>query len=103
MWLSPEPFVYETSFGGAERALAGRSVLRFSTKAQALALGRNLAKAMPAVTYSVYRLTDDEMRLENSFPKAVNVEGARVRFRRRKPKTGGADDSLLGVGGMGDE
>ena len=103
MWFSPAAFVYETSFGGAEKALAGRSALRFNTKAQALALGRNMAKVNPAVSYSVYRLRDGEMRLENSFPKAVNVEGARIKFRRRAPKLGGADDSLLGVGGMSDD
>ena len=104
MWYSPAAFVYEAAYGGAERAVAGRSALRFSTKTQALALGRNLAKAAPdGLTYSVFRLVDGEMRLENSFPKAVNVEGARIRFRRRTPPTGGADDSLLGVGGMGDD
>ena len=26
-----------------------------------------------------------------------------IRFRRRAPRTGGADDSRLGVGGMGDD
>ena len=103
MWYSSEPFVYETMYGGAERALAGRSVQRFSTKAQALAMGRNLLKSAPGVTYSVYRLADGDMLLENSFPKRINVEGARIKFRRRKPKSGGADDSLLGVGGMGDD
>ena len=103
MWFSPEPFVYETSYGGADKSLAGRRALRFSTKAQALAQGRNLAKAAPAVTYSVYRIADGAMVLENSFPKAVNFEGARIKFRRRKTRTGGADDALLGVGGMGDE
>lgn len=104
IWYSPEPFIYETNYGGAERALAGRNALRFSTKAQALALGRNLVKAAPAgVTYSCYRLSEDEMILENSFPKAVNYEGARIKFRRRQAKTGGADDTLLGVGGMGDD
>ena len=64
MWYAPAPFVYETSYGGAEQAPAGRSVLRFSTKAQALALGRLLAKGSPSVTYSVYRLGDGEMSLE---------------------------------------
>ena len=103
IWFAKEPFVYETSYGGADQALAGRNAMRFSTKAQAMALGRNLEKASPGVTYSVYRITDGEMRCENSFPKAVNVEGARIKFRRRQPKTGGADDSLLGVGGMSDD
>ena len=103
MWFSNTPFIYETSYGGAEKALAGRNAVRFSTKAQALALGRNLLKAQPSVTYSVYRLADGDMRLENSFPKKVNVEGARIKFRKRRPKTGGADDSLLGVGGMSDD
>lgn len=83
MWFSKVPFVYEAPYGGAAQAPAGRSVLRFSTKAQALALGRNLAKVQADVSYSVYRLRDGEMRLENSFPKAVNAEGARIKFRRR--------------------
>ena len=103
MFFSPEPLLFESSYGGAERALAGRSFKRFSTKAQALAFGRNLLKASPKVTYSVYRLADGEMICLASFPKAVNVEGARIKFRRRTPKTGGADDTLLGVGGMGDD
>jgi len=37
------------------------------------------------------------------FPKRINAKGAKVKFRRRKPRTGGAGDSLLGVGGMGDD
>ena len=43
------------------------------------------------------------MRVLGSFPKRVNVDGARIRFKRRQPRTGGADDTLLGVSGMGDD
>jgi len=68
-----------------------------------MALGRKLVVASPDVSYSVFKLVDGAMELKGSFPKNVNVEGARIKFRRRRPPTGGADDSLLGVGGMGDD
>lgn len=105
IWNSPEPFVYETLYGGAEQAPFGRSALRFETFAQALALGRKLQVASPRIQYNVYEiLPEGTMELKGSFPKSVNAEGARVRFRRRTPRTGGADDgTLLGVGGMGDD
>ena len=104
MWLSPVPFVYETLYGGAEHSPVGRQAVRLSTLNQALALGRNLEKANPSITYSVYTLGDGEMRLKGSYPKGVNADGARIKFRRRKPRTGGSnDETLLGVGGMGDD
>lgn len=104
MWLSPAPFVYETLYGGADESPAGRQAVRLNTKAQALALGKNLAKSNPAITYSLYKLDGGDMLLQSSFPKTVNVEGARVKFRRRRPRTGGSnDETLLGVGGMGDD
>lgn len=103
MWLSPVPFVYETLYGGAEHAPIGRQAVRLTNFAQALALGRNLEKANPQITYSVYQLGDGEMILKGSYPKRVNADGARIKFRRRRPRTGGADDTLLGVGGMGDD
>jgi hypothetical protein len=97
------PHADETAYGGAERAPAGRTALRLSTLAQALALGRKLEKASSAVTYSVFKLEDGRIDLKGSYPKRVNAEGARVQFRRRQPRTGGADDTQLGVGGMGDD
>ena len=104
MWFTPNPFVYETLYGGAEMCELGRYTARLATKQQALALGANMLKANADVTYSVYKLGDGDMKLLSSFPKGVNAEGARVKFRRRTPKTGGADDgTLLGVGGMGDD
>lgn len=103
IWYSPAPFVYENSFGGADLAPLGRSTARFSTLAQALALGRKLEAASKGITYSVYKLGDGEMELKGSYPKRINAEGAKVKFRRRKPKTGGAEDRILGVGGMGDD
>ena len=105
IFYSPTPFVYETPYGGAERALAGRQALRFNTKLQAMSTGEKLLRAQPAVTYSVYKLTSDQgMILQGEFPKRVNAEGAVVKFRRRRPPTGGSDDgTLLGVGGMGDD
>lgn len=39
------------------------------------------------------------MRLKGTYPKGVNVQDARIKFRKRKPKLGGADEALLGVGG----
>ena len=45
------------------------------------------------------------MRLKGSYPKKVNVDGAKVKFRRRTAKKG-FGDTLLGaggVGGMGDD
>jgi hypothetical protein len=96
--------VYESLYGGADESPAGRQAVRLSTKAQALALGKNLAKANAALTYSLYKFgSEGDMNLLGSFPKRVNAEGARVRFRRRRPRLGGADDALLGVGGMGDD
>ena len=104
MWYTPQPIVYETLYGGAEQCSLGRHTTRLSTKLQAITLGKKLVKACDRVTYSVYKLDDGEMRLLGAYPKGVNVEGARIKFRRRQPKTGGADDgTLLGVGGMGDD
>ena len=82
IWSSTESFVYETLYGGAERSAAGRRALRLNTKAQALALGRQLAKASPSVKYSVYKMGEEGMVLLGSYPKRVNAEGARIRFRR---------------------
>ena len=39
------------------------------------------------------------MRLKGTYPKGVNAQDARIKFRKRKPKLGGADEALLGVGG----
>ena len=104
MWYTPRPFVFETLYGGAEQCALGRHTVRLSTKLQAITLGKNMVKACDQVTYSVYKLSEGDMRLLGSYPKGVNVEGARVKFRRRQPRTGGADDgTLLGVGGMGDD
>ena len=105
MWFTPKPVVYETLYGGAEQCGLGRHAARLSTKLQAVTLGKKLVKACDEITYSVYQLEGEGgMRLLGSFPKGVNVEGAKVKFRRRAPKTGGADDgTLLGVGGMGDD
>ena len=95
------PFIYETAYGGADRAPAGRSALRFSTLAQAHALGKKLEKASADVAYSIFKIDDGDMVLKGSYPKRVNAEGATIRFRRRRrPPTGGADDTRLGVGGM---
>ena len=87
---------------GAEAPL-GRGAVRTSTLTQAMAMGRKLIASQPRVTYNVYRLIGGRMELKGSYPKRVNAEGARIRFRRRRPRTGGADDSSLGVGGMGDD
>ena len=104
MWYTPQPIVYETLYGGAEQCALGRHTVRLSTKLQAITLGKKLVKACDRVTYSVYKLDGVDMRLLGSYPKGVNFEGARIKFRRRQPKTGGADDgTLLGVGGMGDD
>jgi len=104
MWYTPRPIVYETLYGGAEQCALGRHTVRLNTKLQAITLGKKLVKACDEVTYSVYKLAEGDMRLLGSYPKGVNVEGARVKFRRRTPRTGGADDgTLLGVGGMGDD
>jgi hypothetical protein len=103
IWNSPEPFVYENNSGGADLAPLGRSTARFSTLAQALALGRKLEAASRRITYCVYLLGDGEMELKGSYPKQVNAVGAKVKFRKRKPRTGGAEDRQLGVGGMGDD
>jgi hypothetical protein len=103
VWYSPAPFVYETLYGGAAQAPLGRSAVRVSTLVQAHALGRKLSQSAPSVTYNVYKLAGSEMELKGSYPKGVNAAGARIKFRRRRPPLGGADDSLLGVGGMGDD
>ena len=104
MWYTPQPIIYETLYGGAEQCAFGRHAMRFNTKLQAMTLGGKLVKACDRVTYSVYKLGDGEMKLLGSYPKPINFEGARVKFRRRQPRTGGADDgTLLGVGGMGDD
>ena len=42
IWFSPSSFIYETPYGGAEKSPAGRSVVRLSTLAQALAFGKRL-------------------------------------------------------------
>ena len=42
IWFSPSSFLYETPYGGAEKSPAGRSVVRLSTLAQALAFGKKL-------------------------------------------------------------
>lgn len=103
MWFSPEPFVYETSYGGADKSPMGRSVERFRTLHQALAFGKKLEASMPMITYSIYKMQDGNMEIKGTYPKKVNADGARIKFRKRKPPTGGADDALLGVGGMGDD
>ena len=104
MWYTPMPMVYETLYGGAEQCGLGRHTMRVATKLQAMTLGKKLTKANSLVTYSVYKLGNGDMRLLGSFPKGVNFEGARIKFRRRQPRTGGAnDETLLGVGGMGDD
>jgi hypothetical protein len=104
MFFTPMPFVYETAYGGAERADVGRSALRFGTLAQALAIGRKLQCTAPeGFSYTVYKMGDGVMELKGAYPKRVNAEGARIKFRRRQPRTGGADDARLGVGGMGDD
>ena len=51
----------------------------------------------------VYKMEDSSMQLKGTYPKAVNAQDARIKFRKRKPKLGGADETLLGVGGMGDD
>ncbi len=104
IWSADAPFVYEGLHGGAEHAPLGRGGARFATLAQALAMGKRLEAGLPSISYGVFVLEDDgTMRLKGSFPKRVNAEGAVIRFRRRAPRTGGADDSRLGVGGMGDD
>ena len=104
MWFSPEPFIYETPYSGAERSPAGRSVVRLSTLAQALAFGKKLEANNPSVTYSIYKMEDSKMQLKGTYPKAVNVQDARIKFRKRTPRLGGSnDETVLGVGGMGDD
>lgn len=103
VWLSDQPFVYETLYGGASQAPLGRSAARTNTLMEALTFGKKLVASQPRVTFNVYKVVGGEMQLVGTFPKRVNAEGAIVRFRRRKPRLGGADDSLLGVGGMGDD
>lgn len=103
IWSAPQPFRYEALGGFVEWCETGRSATRLSTLTQAHAFGKNLLKAQPLVTYSIYVLGDGSMNLKGSFPKKVNAEGAKIKFRRRKPRTGGADDQQLGVGGMGDD
>jgi hypothetical protein len=103
IWSASTPFRYEALGGFVEWCETGRSAQRLSTLAQAHSLGKLLLKAEPSVTYSIYKLGDGEMSLQGSYPKKVNAEGARIKFRRRKPRLGGADDQQLGVGGMGDD
>ena len=104
MWFSTEAFVYETPYGGAERSPAGRSVVRLSTLAQCVAFGKKLEASAPSVTYSIYKMENSNMRLKGTYPKTVNAEDARIRFRKRQPRLGGAnDETVLGVGGMGDD
>ena len=74
---------------------------------QALAQGRRLEAGSDAVSYSIFELdkNDGSMQLKGSYPKKVNVDGAKVKFRRRTAKKG-FGDTLLGaggVGGMGDD
>ncbi|EOD07941.1 hypothetical protein EMIHUDRAFT_217946 [Emiliania huxleyi CCMP1516] len=75
MWFTPMPFVYESLYGGAEMCELGRHTVRLSTKQQALTLGSKMRKGNAAVTYSVYKLGDGEMRLLGSYPKGVNADG----------------------------
>ncbi|KAL3919739.1 MAG: hypothetical protein SGPRY_005524 [Prymnesium sp.] len=103
VWSSECPFVYETLYGGAEEAASGRGAVRTSTLVQALTLGKRLVSSQPNLTYNIYKLMDGTMQLMGSYPKRVNAEGAVIRFRRRRPRSGGADDNLLGIGGMGDD
>ena len=102
MWFSTQPFVYESFLGGAAEAPAGRSAMRVSTLAQALALGRRVEQAA-GIEWSVYKLDDGTCTLKASFPKRVNVGGAKVKFRRRRAKDGSLLDGPFGVGGMGDD
>ena len=44
-------------------------------------------------------MEDSSLRLKGTYPKGVNAQDARIKFRKRKPKLGGADEALLGVGG----
>ena len=37
--------------------------------------------------------------IKGAYPKGVNAQDARIKFRKRKPRLGGADETLLGVGG----
>jgi hypothetical protein len=130
IWFSPSSFIYETSYGGAEKSPAGRSVVRLSTLAQALAFGKKLEAGVGrpgGFSYSVgpttpillalaltltltfphprprpkqvYKMEDSSLRLKGTYPKGVNAQDARIKFRKRKPKLGGADEALLGVGG----
>mmetsp|Transcript_4918 Transcript_4918/g.9573 ORF Transcript_4918/g.9573 Transcript_4918/m.9573 type:complete len:201 (-) Transcript_4918:150-752(-) len=104
IWFSPSSFIYEMPYGGAEKSPAGRSVVRLSTLAQALAFGKRLeVNAGNGFTYSVFKMEDGDMWLKGTYPKAINAQDARIKFRKRKPKLGGADEALLGVGGMGDD
>jgi len=106
IWFSPSSFLYETPYGGAEKSPAGRSVVRLSTLTQALAFGKRLEAGVGrpgSFSYSVYKMEDSSMQLKGTYPKAVNAQDARIKFRKRKPKLGGADETLLGVGGMGDD
>ncbi len=82
----------------------GTGALRLDTVDQALALGKNLVRDGPeGLRYSIYKFSDDGAELRGLYPRRVNAVGARIRFRRRSPPTGGADDARLGVGGMGDD
>lgn len=103
VWLSDAAFVYETLYGGAAEAPIGRGAARTSTLIQALSLGKKLVASRPQLTFNVYKFTGTTTQLVGTFPKRVNAEGAIVRFRRRAPRLGGADDARLGVAGMGDD
>ena len=105
MWSAKTSFGYESFLSGTrELSKAGMNSVRVSNFYQARSLGQELIKWGPeGLSYAVYELADGDMRLLGRYPKRVNAEGAKIKFRRRNPRTGGADDASLGVGGMGDD
>ena len=105
MWSAETSFGYESFITGArELSKAGMNSLRVSNLYQARSIGKELEKWGPdGISYAVYELGDGDMRLLGRYPKSVNADGAKIKFRRRTPRTGGAADSELGVGGMGDD
>lgn len=105
MWSASTSFGYESFITGArELSNVGMNSVRVSNLYQASTLGKQLVKWGPkGLSYAIYELGDGDMRLLGRYPKNINANGAKIMFRRRTPRTGGADDSQLGVSGMGDD
>ena len=58
-----------------------------------------LALALALALTLTLTLTSPNPNIKGAYPKGVNAQDARIKFRKRKPRLGGADETLLGVGG----